>query len=129
MTRLIIDKAHEAAKILEELTNDERDQLSLENVNKTLEEHGRFKESFSIGHCYLCDHPISSFSKKRPCLHWFLKPKGFKKKDIKAVGDRYSFFQTQTYLRWVANTQGVAKHINDYDEESSMIFVIELSSS
>lgn len=127
MTRSITDKAQDAAKWLEDLPNEERDRISQENVNRTLEEHTRFKEAFFVGHCYLCDRPLTSFSKKRPCLHWFLKPKGFKKKDIKSVAEQYGFFQIQTYLRWVANTKGMAKHINDYEEESSKTKIIELS--
>lgn len=127
MTKSIIEKAQDAANKLEKLTHEERDRISQDNVNRTLEEHSRFKESFAIGHCYLCEHPLTSFSKKRPCLHWFLKPKGFKKKDVKSVAERYGFFQIQTYLRWVANTNGIAKHINDYEEESSKTKIIELT--
>lgn len=127
MTKSIIEKAQDATNKLEELTYEERDRISQDNVNRTLEEYSRFKECFLIGHCYLCEHPLTSFSKKRPCLHWFLKPKGFKKKDIKSVAENYGFFQIQTYLRWVANTNGIAKHINDYDEESSKTKIIELT--
>lgn len=61
-------------------------------------------------------HPLV---KKGICLHWFLKLKGFEKKDIKSVAESYGFFQIQTYLLWVANTNGISKRINDYDEESS----------
>lgn len=127
MNKSIIEKAQDIANKLEELTHEERDRISQDNVNRTLEEHSRFKESFAIGHCYLCERPLTSFSKKRPCLHWFLKPKGFKKKDVKSVAERYGFFQIQTYLRWVANTGGIAKHINDYEEESSKTKIIELT--
>lgn len=127
MTKSIIKNLNDAAKKLEELTYKERDHISQDNVNRTLEEHAMFKESFVKGHCYLCDHPLASFSKKRPCLHWFLKPKGFNKKDIKSVAKHYGFFRIQIYLRWVANTNGIAKHINDYQEESSKTKIIELT--
>lgn len=121
------EKARVIAEKIKALPPDELDRISQENVQSTLEEHEAFKESFARGHCYICDHPITSFSKKRPCLHWFLRPKGFKKNDVLAVAEHFGFFQIQTYLRWVANTNGFAKHINDLPEESSGTKLIELT--
>jgi hypothetical protein len=121
------EKARVVVERIEAMSPDERSRISQENVDRTLEEHEEFKASFAVGHCYICDHPLTSFSKKRSCLHWFLKPKGFKKNDVPAIARIFGFFQIQTYLRWVANSSGFAKHINDLPEESSGAKIIELT--
>lgn len=122
-----MERAALLAKRLEQLSPEERDRISIENVRRTSDEYRNFREAFSQRHCYLCDHPLTSFSKTRPCLHWYLKPKGFKKNDVPAIAERFGLFQTQTYLRWVANTQAFAKHINDLTEEGTGTKLIELT--
>lgn len=122
-----LEKANLLVEKLQKLSPDERHQISLENVRRTSEEHAEFSATFAQGDCYLCKHPLSSFSKKRPCLHWFLKPKGFKKNDIPAVAEHFSAFQIQTYLRWVANTEAFARNINDLVEEGTGTKLIELT--
>lgn len=122
-----LEKANLIVQKLELMTPADRDRISIENVRRTSEEHAEFHSAFVRAHCYLCDRPLSSFSKTRPCLHWLLKPKGFKKNDIPAVAERFGLFQTQTYLRWVANTEGFAKHINDLAEEGSGGKLVELT--
>lgn len=109
------------------MSPEERERISLENVQSTSAEHADFSAAFTRGHCYICEHPLTSFSKTRPCLHWFLKPKGFKKNDIPAIAERFGLFQTQTYLRWVANTEAFAKHINDLTEEGTGTKLLELT--
>lgn len=115
------------AKFLEQMTPEERDRVSDENVRRTEAEYREFLEAFQRGDCYICKRPLAAFSKKMPCIHWFLKPKGFKKHDLSPVANRFGFFQIQTYLRWVANQQGFAKHINDLLEEGSGTKLIELT--
>lgn len=127
MSAPAFEKARVSVEKIRAMSPDEIRHINQANVQSTLEEYEAFKASFLRGHCYICDHPISSFSKKRPCLHWFLRPKGFKKNDVLAVAEHFGFFQTQTYLRWVANTNGFAKHINDFSEESSGKKIIELT--
>lgn len=127
MHATLSDKANLLVQKLEHMSPDERERLSLENVRSTSAEHAKFSAAFERGHCYICDHPLLSFSKTRPCLHWFLKPKGFKKNDIPAIAERFSLFQTQTYLRWVANTEAIAKHINDLPEEGTGTKLVELT--
>ena len=82
-------------------------------------EYQSFLEHFGQESCYLCKQPLASFSKKSPCPHWLLKPKGFKKNDLPAVAERYGFYQIQSFLRWVANQDGFAKNINDLPEEGT----------
>lgn len=127
MSTSALEKATIIAEKLKGLPPDEINRISQENVDSSLEEHKEFKSAFARGHCYICDHTITSFSKKRPCLHWFLRPKGFKKNDVLAVAEQFGFFRIQTYLRWVANTNGFVKHINDLPEEGSGTKIIELT--
>lgn len=89
------------------------------NQKSAEEEFRRFTEHFDVGSCYLCEKPLASFSKKLPCPHWLLKPKGFKKKDLPAIADLYGFYQIQSFLRWVGNHEAFAKNINDLDAEGT----------
>lgn len=113
------DKAEDVVRRLQILSPEERDSISLENVRRTEAEHQKFLADFKFGKCYICDKPIKTFSNRSPCLHWLLKPKGFRKHDLLAVTGMYGLFQIQTYLRWVANTEGLAKNINDLAEEGT----------
>lgn len=89
------------------------------NYRNAQDEFRRFNEHFDAGRCYLCEKPISSFSKKLPCPHWLLKPKGFKKNDLPTVAKRYGFYQIQSFLRWVANREAFARNINDLEAEGT----------
>lgn len=109
------------------MSPEERDRISNENVERTMAEHEEFIAAFQTHDCYICGRPLSSFSKKTPCLHWLLKPKGFKKNDLPAIAERFGFFPMQTYLRWVANTEAFAKNINDLAEEGTGSKLVELT--
>lgn len=82
-------------------------------------EHHDFLKHFGKGYCYLCKKPLTSFSKKSPCLHWLLKPKGFKKNDLLLIAQHYGYYQIQSFLRWVANQEGFARNINDLPDEGT----------
>lgn len=127
MNASIFEKAAVLVTDIEAMSSDERYRISQVNVESSFKEHQEFKDAFVAGQCYICERPLTSFSKKRPCLHWFLRPKGFKKNDVPAIAEEYGFFEIQTYLRWVANTTDFAKHINDLPEESSGSKLIELT--
>jgi len=120
-------KAESLVQRLESMPPEERDRISEENIQRTEAEYREFDSAFGSGYCYICGNTLSSFSKKKPCLHWLLKPKGFKKNNLPEISRHFGFFQIQTYLRWVANTQGFAKHINDLPEEGSGTKLIELT--
>jgi hypothetical protein len=117
----------EYAKFLETLTPDEIAQGNEISYRETEAEYKRFAESFGRNICYLCTRPLASFSKKSPCIHWLLKPKGFKKNDLPAIAEKYGFFQIQSFLRWVANQGAFAKNINDLLEEGSSNKLFEVT--
>jgi hypothetical protein len=83
-------------------------------------EHAEFKKAFDQGNCYLCGDALTSFDESKPCAHWLLNPKGFRKKQhfVKVTG-KYGFHQLQSFLRWIANEDGFAKNINDMPDEGS----------
>lgn len=107
------------AEHLSSITDEDRNMFSAESVDSSLKEHAKFSAAFKAGECYLCSKSMSIFSSENPCLHWLLKPKGFKKKNFTSVANRYSMFQIETYLRWVANTDKPAKNINALTEEGT----------
>ena len=49
----------------------------------------------------------------KPCFHWLLNPKGFKKKYFPILYANYGFHQLEAYLRWLANTEAPVRNIND----------------
>lgn len=96
-------------------------------LEQAADEFRRFKEGFDSGNCYLCGRPLATFSEKNICLHWLLKPKGFKKKHFPSLGLTYGYFRMQSYLRWVANQEGFAKNINDMQEEAAVSRISEVT--
>ena len=112
-------KGQDYARFLATLSVEEIAHGNSVNHTAAEAEFQRFHEHFGRESCYLCERPFASFSKKSPCAHWLLKPKGFKKNDLPAVAERYGFYQIQSFLRWVANQDGFAKNINDLPEEGT----------
>jgi len=115
------------AAFLDSLSEEEIRKGNEKDFQRAQEAHQRFKTAFARGECFLCQKPLASFSKKRPCLHWLLRPKRFKKKHFQELGDRYGFFRTQSYLRWVANQEVPFRNINDLAlEDDSKLFELTI---
>ena len=127
MSNSIRQKGRKFAEFLEGLSDDEIARGNEINFRKSQAEYGRFLEQFGRGYCYLCEKPLKTFSKKNPCIHWLLKPKGFKKKNFPAIAAMFGLFQIQSYLRWVANQAGFAKNINDLEDEGTESKIIEVT--
>lgn len=119
MTEDFQKKGADFAKFLKELPSDVRDEGNEKSFRNAQHEFERFVDCYSRDECYLCKKPFKSFSAQSPCLHWLLKPKGFKKKHFPAIFEKYGFFQSQSFLRWIANQAGFARNINDLAEEGS----------
>lgn len=88
-----------------------------EVMEETIKEHEEFYSSFSKGQCYLCKAPLKTFSSNKNCLHYQLRPNGFKKKHFTSIYNNFSFSQIQSHLRWVANSDRPFGNINDLEEE------------
>ncbi|HEU5048520.1 MAG TPA: hypothetical protein VFT64_11835 [Rickettsiales bacterium] len=119
MNEKIREKGQYFAKFLESLPQAERTRGNQLQLQQAEAEHRQFRNDFHHRSCYLCHKPLASFTTNIPCLHWLLKPSGFKKSDFLTLIKKYGFFQTQTYLRWVANEEAFARNINDMSEEGT----------
>lgn len=127
MTKENWNRGEDFIRHIEEMPREELNQHNEDELRRYEEEHQRFHEAFENEMCYLCNKSLDSFSKKAPCLHWLLKPKGFKKKNLPAVADQYGMRQLETYLRWVANLEKSAKNINDIQSASTGGKLVELT--
>lgn len=115
----IRERGREYAKFLQKMPEAELTKGNDAQLQRDRAQHKRFQDNFRKGICYLCNEPRSKFRKELPCLHWLLRPNGFRKNDFLSVTKKYGFFQIQAYLRWVANEDGVALNINDMPEGGS----------
>ncbi|MBA9079830.1 MULTISPECIES: hypothetical protein [Rufibacter] len=75
-----------------------------ERNNKQLEENQRvyeeFKAAYTKGIYSLDSQPIDSFKLNAPCYHWFLRPKGIKKKHFKKyLPYPIGFFRFNSYIQ------------------------------
>ncbi len=120
-------KGKDFAKFLESLPEETRTYGNEVNFRAAEAEHLDFIEHFRKDNCYLCKKPLTSFSKKTPCPHWLLKPKGFKKNDLPLIAQNYGYFQIQSFLRWVANQKGFARNINDLPDEGTGTKIFEVT--
>ncbi|MDP3483773.1 MAG: hypothetical protein Q8S05_10750 [Sulfuricella sp.] len=120
-------KGKDFAKFLESLPEETLAHGNEVNFRAAEAEHQHFLEHFGKGHCYLCKKPLASFSKKSPCPHWLLKPKGFKKNDLLLIAQHYGYYQIQSFLRWVANQEGFARNINDLPDEGTGTKLFEVT--
>jgi len=115
------------ATFLEAMSPEERAKANADSLFQTEAIHQDFSAAFAKGSCFVCGKPLKCFSAENPCPHWLLKPKGFKKKHMQAVGEKFGIFQLQSYLRWVANEQASAKNINDLPVEGSGDKLVEVT--
>ncbi|MCL5423365.1 MAG: hypothetical protein M1461_12995 [Nitrospirae bacterium] len=104
-------------KVFQTLLPEEIEKKNEEAYRHTEKSFYAFKEGFQQGLCYLCGGPLKSFSAEKPCIHWLLRPKRFKKKHFKELFNIYGYFQMEAYVRWVANQMAPFKNINDLQIE------------
>lgn len=116
------------ARFNEHLNSLPLEKLQAESV-KEFEEAERdfqeFRAALAQGQCSICGLPLSHFSEKKPCLHWLLKPAGFKKKHFPLLYQTVSFHRMNAYVRWVANSDMPLSNINDLVEDKSTTKFIE----
>jgi len=99
--------------------------IAEEEHKKNEKDFQALKTALAEGRCHYCGDMISHFSKNKPCLHWLLKPNGFKKKHFPLLFKDKSFHQLEAYLRWVANCDNPLTNINDLVEEKTSSKFIE----
>lgn len=107
-------------EFLENFTEEEIQKKNQEQIKENEELYEEFKDAYSKNCCSLCGNKIDSFNKIEPCFHWFLLPKGIRKKDFdNYLKDSIGYFNLESYFRWVANLENPIKSINDLSSEIS----------
>ncbi len=114
----------EMEDFIENLSQEKKDEINKKESENAKQQYKEFKKGFSKGYCYLCKSKINSFIENKPCLHWLLRPKGFKKEHFKLILQKANYSNIDSYLRWVANQEAPIQNINDLSEEKkeSMMF-------
>lgn len=124
---MVIDK-EKINNFLNTLTKDEIEDLNKKDQQDAEDCYKDFKKQFKNGNCFICNKPLKTFSADNPCLHWLLRENNkIKKKDIKKVLDKFSYFQVNSYLRWAANSDEFFKNINDLEDEKDGSKLIEIT--
>ncbi|MFT3730794.1 MAG: hypothetical protein QM780_05100 [Hyphomicrobium sp.] len=127
MSEKLQSQASKYIEFLQSLSDEERAEINRKVFETAKQEHAEFIEALGEGRCYICQADLAGFDRSKPCMHWLLRPQGFEKSDITAVSEKFSFFQIQAFMRWLANTEGYAKNINDFVEESTGTKVVEVT--
>jgi hypothetical protein len=118
MTHHIFKQHIEHSKrVFESLSKDEFKELNDKQLKSVEEEHAVFKEAFENSMCCFCGSPLKTFSSKKPCLHWMLRPNGVNKKHFDELYKTVGYFQMEAYARWVANLDAPLVNINDLKDE------------
>ncbi|MBU2638908.1 MAG: hypothetical protein KJ955_08085 [Nanoarchaeota archaeon] len=125
-----MDKLDNFLQTLKQLPEDEQKIIQSKNIEEldaAEREHQEFQNSFVRGNCYLCHLPLTAFDISKSCLHWLLNPEGFKKRYFEFIYAHYSYFQIESYLRWVANQEIPLQNINALSQEDTKNKPIELT--
>ena len=97
-----------------------------EAVKRTKEDFARFRDLYHQGICDVCKKGLDFFDRTTPCLHWLLRPTGFKKDDFKLIYKKFGYFRIDSFLRWVTNIEGpLLRNINDLEEEKAPGKILE----
>jgi hypothetical protein len=83
----------------------------------TVKQYEQFLDAYTQNKCFICDLSFDDFNINKPCLHWLLNPKGFKKRHFSELYPKYGFTNIQSFLRWIANQENKFGNINDLVEE------------
>jgi len=111
-------KDHDLRSFLLSIPPNEIEVMNRKQDEDNLHQYKRFKNALAKNKCFLCNHSLNSFVNKDPCFHWLLLPDGITKKElIKYLNSEISFYNLESYLRWMANTDTFLGNINDLEEE------------
>ncbi len=118
------DEIKDMENFIKGLPQEKINEINKKEIENSKQQYKEFKENFSKGVCYICKLKIDLFDENNSCVHWLLKPKGFKKQHFNLVLQKANYSNIDSYLRWVANQEKVLQNINDLSEEKkeSMMF-------
>jgi len=114
-------------KVFESLSKEQIQEMNKQEQKRVNGSYNSFKDAFNKGNCYLCGSPLKTFSAKKPCLHWLLRPKGVKNKDFSSLYESIGYFQMEAYARWVANLEAPLRNINDIEAEKRNGKIFEIT--
>lgn len=121
------DKLNDIISFFDNLSEEKKLEFNKKQFEGANKEHEEFLKFFNKEQCYICSKSLSTFSKKKPCLHWLLKPRGFEKTHLQDVASSYSMGQIEAYLRWVANQDIFASNINEISEKGASSKFLEIT--
>lgn len=120
-----IDRAKSFSKFIKEIPTHLKEEADMKNLMQHKEEYKRFLLSLEKEECYICNKSLKTISRSTPCLHWLLRQCKMKKKDFPLIVEKFNYFQINSYLRWVANSESFQKNINDMKYEKTDKKVIQ----
>lgn len=115
----------EANRYIKSLDPEEIERRNSVQNDENKRDYQALNDALAHGQCVYCGYPITHFSEEKPCFHWLLNPKGFKKRHFPLLFERLSFHRLEAYLRWVATCEHHLRNVNDLVEERSSSKKIE----
>lgn len=107
-------------EFFESFSPEEIDRINQLQIEENERVYNDFIENLNKGKCFLCQEDMNSVIESKPCFHWFTYPDGIRKKHFeKYLSNPLSFFQLDSYFRWLANTENPISNINDLSDEIS----------
>ena len=98
--------------------------VEIEEKNRIQDEenakvYSEFIAALKLNKCFMCGMGLNEFDENEFCFHWFLHPQGIRKRhfDNYLNNNELRFFNLDSYLRWLANTEKPFRNINDLTEE------------
>jgi hypothetical protein len=80
MSETIRNKGKQLAEAIVSAPAEAREKFHQRQQAAVEAELAEFKEAYDQGDCYLCGDALTSFDEGKPCAHWLLNPRGFRKK-------------------------------------------------
>ena len=113
-------------KFIESIPQEEIDRQTKFQDDRNEQVYNEFIAALKVNKCFLCGGSMDSFEEPKPCFHWFTYPPGIRKKHFEKYLEKpIGFFQLDSYLRWLANTEKPFGNINDLKGETSKTSFIE----
>jgi hypothetical protein len=126
MITMNLYKEKDLIKFIEAIPHEEIERQNRLQAENNAQLYKEFTYGLKIGKCFLCSGQMDSFEERKPCFHWFTYPKRIKKKHFENYLKKpISFFQLDSYFRWLANTEKPITNINDLKEETSVTSYLE----
>lgn len=106
---------------------EEIEKLNSKNFQQSRNDFKKFRKNIHDNKCSLCGNRLNYFNEQKPCLHWLLIPKGFQKKHILVLNQKFGHERIQSYLRWYVNSFDLFVGINDLKEEHKIGKIIAVT--